>query len=66
MSSGTTLHAPGTSSDAHEPAGAPGYGLAGLVERLSAAARPPAYEEVYELLGGARVGVDELRPFVGF
>ena len=61
MSSGTTLQAAETSA-----AGEPGYGLAGLVERLSAVSRPHTFEEVNRLLGGVGVGEDELRPYVGF
>jgi cysteine dioxygenase len=62
MSSGTTLHA----AEASAGARGPGYGLAGLVERMSAVARPPTFEEVNELLGGVSVGEDELRPYVSF
>jgi cysteine dioxygenase len=63
MSSGTTLHASETSAAGESESG---YGLAGLVGRMSAIARPPTYEEVNALLQGVSVGEDELRPYVGF
>ena len=66
--SSSILHASETSAAADSSAveSESGYGLAGLVGRLSAIARPPTYEEVNALLGGVRVGEDELRPHVGF
>ena len=57
MSSTTTLDAGG---------GAPGYGLSGLVERLSRMGGPPAFEALSALLGGVEVADEELRPYVSF
>ena len=57
MSSTTTLDAAGN---------APGYGLSGLVERLSRMGGPPAFEGLSALLGGVEVNDEELRPHVSF
>ena len=57
MSSTTTPDAAG---------GASGYGLGGLVERLSRMGGPPAFEELSALLGGVEVTAEELRPYVSF
>ena len=57
VSSTTTLDAAG---------GAPGYGLSGLVERLSRMGGPPAFGELGALLGGVEVTAEELRPYVSF
>lgn len=58
ISSTGTLDAAGTA--------AAGYGLDGLVERLSRMGAPPAFEELSALLGGVEVGDEELRPYVSF
>lgn len=57
MSSTTTLDAAGNASV---------YGLGGIVERLSRMGGPPAFEELNELLGGAEITAEELRPYVSF
>ena len=62
MSSGTTPHA----AETHATPRGSDYGLAGLVERLSAITRRPTFEEVNRLLRGVSVGEDELRPYVSF
>ena len=53
-----------TTSDAAGPAA--GNGLSALVERLSRSGGPPAFEELYGLLGGVEVSAEELRPYVSF
>ena len=55
MSSTTTLGAT-----------ASGYGLSGLVERLSRMGGPPAFDDLSALLGGVEVTNEELRPHVSF
>jgi cysteine dioxygenase len=57
ISSTTTLDAAGDAT---------GYGLSGLVERLSRMGGPPAFEGLSALLGGVEVTDEELRPYVSF
>jgi len=57
ISSTTTLDATGDAT---------GYGLSGLVERLSRMGGPPAFEGLSALLGGVEVTDEELRPYVSF
>ena len=57
MSSTTTRDAAGN---------AQGYGLSGVVERLSRMGGPPAFEGLSALLGGVEVTHEELRPYVSF
>ncbi|MDT7809824.1 MAG: cysteine dioxygenase [Acidobacteriota bacterium] len=64
--SSSTLHATGRACTPQEGAKGSGYNLAGLIERLSAVSHPPTFDEVGALLAGVSVGVDELRPYVGF
>ena len=64
MASSTTLHAALTRDGA--TTGETTYDLAGLVARLARVAARPSFGELNALLGGAEVGADELRPYVGF
>jgi cysteine dioxygenase len=66
MSTSTTTHAAEPTDARDGKLAAPGYNLAGLVERLSRAAARPTFEELNALLAGVEVGADELRPYVGF
>ncbi len=66
MSTSTTLHAPAPGATQGGAAGATGYGLAGLVERLSRPGARPSFEELNAMLAGVEVGADELRPYVSF
>ncbi|HEX8721344.1 MAG TPA: cysteine dioxygenase family protein [Pyrinomonadaceae bacterium] len=64
MSTSTTTHAAGPRNGA--PQSAPGYTLAGLVERLSRSGAPPSFEELSALMAGVEVADEELRPYVSF
>ena len=66
MPTSTTLHADGRAGTKEPARGEAGYTLAGLVERLSRAAAPPAFGELNELLAGVSVSDEELRPYVSF